>query len=43
MLTVKDFLGDCMLIVTVHPHTDKEVFLILNIPKKFLSFLKDLF
>uniref|UniRef100_A0A914L4I1 tRNA (uracil(54)-C(5))-methyltransferase n=1 Tax=Meloidogyne incognita TaxID=6306 RepID=A0A914L4I1_MELIC len=25
MLTVKDFLGDCMLIVTVHPHTDKEI------------------
>ncbi|CAK5026360.1 unnamed protein product [Meloidogyne enterolobii] len=25
MLTVKDFLGDCMLIVTVHPYTDKEI------------------
>ena len=25
MLTVKDFLGESMLIVTVHPHPDREV------------------
>jgi len=34
MLTVKDFLGDCMLIVTVHPHTDKEVFFNFKYSKK---------